>query len=425
MPKVHDPYETRRLGGAILVLAAVAFAATVVLPRIDFTRPARHHFDVPLDRGVGSLSTDSRVLLAGVSIGRVTSTDPSRSSDGRVDVVRVEIAVDPEIPLGRGTAAQLVSPVIGTGTDVRLLPSPGTRLQDGAALEWVPPPDFLERVFGADDAAAIRRLSRNLESVRDWSADHGSEVTAEIASIREDLEALRSLTRPNSATWIPTLRSVQGDVAESRERLGRLEAAFGAFRASWDRLKASFTDARTAWSAALPVGGGVFNELRLLERAPSIEPIETSTNAILEAWGRLEPRWLTLISRLADLISTIERRLPNTAANVALAAGQFTGLLDDLESDPIPAAGQALGVLLGMVPSEGRRIQIERAEALRGYVRAMGDLQRALNAIERAAVEAGDPTPARAAAIEADLLEALRRLRDAEQAAIRVWAPAP
>lgn len=425
MPTAPDQKATRRLGGAILLLAALAFVATAVVPRLEFARPHRYRFEVPLDRGVGMLEVDSRVLLAGLPVGRVTAADPARSGDGRFDVVSVEIAVDPEIRLGDGTAAQLVAPLLGTGTDVRLLPSGGTILESGATIPWIPPPDVLETIFGATQARSLRRIERDVERLTTWYEAHDEEISSIFAEIDADLDEIEATGRRDAEAWSATWSRIATGL-DSVEAAGRaIRPPASRLAEAWNRLATGFERSEKTFGGIMPAGGGSLDELRLLAAAPDLSPIESRAVAIEAVWAQFRPRWANLVAHLGRIAEPLRAELPYALANTTLAGNELTGLIDSAEADPLPIAGEALGVLLGLIPSEERRVAMAKAEALRDYVRAIMDLRRTIDAIDRShGARAGLPI-AVPPELKARLSQALAALAEAEQAAVRAWAPEP
>ena len=424
MPPAPDPNAHRRLGGLVLLLAAGAFAGTLLLPRIEFSRPRLHRFEVPLDRGVGSLEVGSDVMLAGLQVGRVTAADPARSADGRFDVVAVQIAVDPEIHLGDGTTAQLVAPILGTGTDVRLLPGDGPAISDGAVIPWMPPPGFLETVFGHRHAASLHRIGRDFDRLVEWYDDHSEEVGSTLRAIDEQLSRIEAMRKRDVAAWSGTWSRTEAGL-ESIERLAATARAQAkSLGEAWRRMVEAFQNSGKGLASAVPAGGGVIDELKLMSSTPRFEPIERRVFAIEAVWAVFRPGWADLVTHLDEVAGVARSRLPYVFANAMLASGEFTGLLDDVEADPLGVAGQAIGTLLGFIPSGDRRLAMARADALRDYVRAITELRETLAAVDRVDI-VSNGVPAVPTALRHRLAEALAALADAEQAAVRAWAPSP
>jgi len=425
MPSAPDQQATRRLGGAILLVAALAFVAIAVVPRLQFVQPHRYRFEVPLDRGVGMLEVDSSVLLAGLPVGRVTAAEPARSRDGRFDVVAVEIAVDPDIRLGEGTSAQLVVPLLGTGTDVRLLPSDGRPLADGETIAWIPPPGFLETLLGARQARSIRGIEEDLRRVGEWYDAHDEEIAAVFEEIGRDVEAIEAARRRDFAAWSTSWSRLRTGLDGIETAASAIAEPASRLSAAWDRLVEGFEASARNFGGVMPAGGGSLDELRMLSAAPDIAPLERRAEAVEAVWAALRPRWADLISHVGDLPMLVRNSLSHALANTTLAGNELTGLLDSAESDPLPVAGEALGVLLGLIPSGTQRIETAKADALRGYVRAIMDLKATIEAIDRVNAIASGPGVAVPVELKDRLAEALRSLADAERAAVRAWTPAP
>lgn len=423
MPTAPDQKATRRLGGAILLTTALAFAATAIVPRIDFVRPDRYRFEVPLDLGVGTLEVDSRVLLAGLPVGRVTAADPARSDDGRFDVVAVEFAVDPNIRLGTGTAAQLVAPLLGTGTDVRLLPGEGPRLENGAMVRWLPQPDLLESLFGPEQAGRLRRIATDLDRVGEWYDAHDEEIAAFLDAMEEDFERIEAMAGPDLEGWGGSRSSIATNLRVVETASNAIGDSFSRLSEAWKRLLGNFDASKKRFGGVTPVGGGSLEQLELLSATPDFEPIESRATAIEAIWARVRPRWADLVSHFGAIVELVRADLPYALANARLAGNELTGLIDSAESDPIPIAGEALGVLLGLIPSEDRRVAMAKAESLRDYVRAMMELRETLAAIDRVNASAAGSALAVPAELKTRLSKVLADLAAAEQAALRAWAP--
>jgi hypothetical protein len=425
MPTAPDQRATRRLGGVILLLGALSFAATAVVPRLDFVRPHVHRFEVPLDRGVDMLEAGSSVRLAGLPVGRVSAANPARSRDGRFDVVAVEIAVDPDIVLGEGTAVQLVAPLLGTGTDVRLLPGDGPPIADGATLPWVPPPDLLESVFGRSHADTLRRIQGDIERLTAWYDDHHEEIASILDAIEADVTEIGNVGRRDVETWSESWTRLQGGIERARAATAPLRTAASALSYAWDRLAAGFKNSAKTFGGVMPAGGGSLDELRMLSAAPDLTPVEARAAAIEATWTLFRPRWAALVSHVGEAAEVARMELPYALANTTLAGNELTGLLDDAETDPLPIAGEALGVLLGLIPGEDGRRAMARADALRSYVRAIMDLKAVIEAIDRVHAISSGSGVAIPADARARLTRALEALLDAERAAVRAWTPAP
>lgn len=425
MPTAPDQRATRRLGGAILLVAALAFAATAVVPRLQWSRPHHYRFEVPLDRGVGMLEVDSSVLLAGLPVGRVTAAEPARSRDGRFDVVAVDIAVDPDIRLGEGTSAQLAVPLLGTRADVRLLPSDGRPLADGETIAWIPPPGFLETLLGARQARSIRGIEEDLRRVGEWYDDRHEEIASMLDAIEADVAAIGDAGRRDVETWSESWTRLQGGIERARAATAPLRTAASALSYAWDRLAAGFKNSAKTFGGVMPAGGGSLDELRMLSAAPDLTPVEARAAAIEATWTLFRPRWAALVSHVGEAAEVARMELPYALANTTLAGNELTGLLDDAETDPLPIAGEALGVLLGLIPGEDGRRAMARADALRSYVRAIMDLKAVIEAIDRVhAISSGSGVAVPADA-KARLTRAVEALLDAERAAVRAWTPVP
>jgi len=425
MPTTPRPQATRRLGGAILLLAALAFAATAIVPRIEFVRPDHYRFEVPLDRGVGKLEVDSRVLLAGLPIGRVTAADPARSEDGRFDVVAVQIAVDPRIRLGEGTAAQLVAPLLGTGTDVRLLPAGGTPLEEGATLPWIPPPDFLETLLGPERVRVIAAIEADFEGVAAWYEAHDEEIAGFFDEIAGNIDRVETDRRRDVERWTESWSQTRTGLDAIESSWRALQASVSRISEAWNRLVGNVEASSKRFGGVMPAGGGSLKQLELISSVPDFAHIESKVAAIEAVWAPLRPRWADLVSHLGGVAAVVRAELPYALANTTMAGNELTGLIDSAESDPLPIAGEALGVLLGLVPTGDQRVAMAKADALRDYVRAMMALREAVDAIDRVRVAGDGGGLAIPVELKRRLSQALADLADAERAAVQAWAPTP
>lgn len=149
-----------KVGLLVVLFAAMIVGAYAVLQQSLFTKPTQKYIGEFPD--AGGVAVGTRILLAGVRVGQVSSVELASTR-----LARVGLEIDEGVRLPRGSAVQLPSSLIGLGENpLIIIPGPNDRdiLPEGSVLPGTKA-SALDNFF-PEARDTVKELNLTLASVR-------------------------------------------------------------------------------------------------------------------------------------------------------------------------------------------------------------------------------------------------------------------
>jgi len=379
----------------------------------------------PMDVGVAGLQPGSKVMLAGMEVGRVESVRRVEEG-GRVVAMEADVQVASTVALHDDARAFLTQPILGgvSGINITNVGMSGPTLAEGGSLVGGIAPGLLAQIgLGPEQAEQVFAIMDNIER----ATREADELVARVDRIAEAFES-----------------DAEGSATDIRQVLADLRAFTSRFTGEhgWDgRVDAILADAQSNMAEVHRIREG------LEETVTNADGLVTDARGMLDenrpAIGHIVQDSEAIVSRVRFETAVRFEELLDTGVLALASYGDLGGRLNQMVTREYPQIRRTLAnvretsdqakLAMGELRSQPWRLldaptaqELEREPlyaAARSYAVAVADLRAASEALETAigSAETRDatgeslPGAAELAGMARSVDEAFGRYREAEQ----------
>ncbi|MFG0307085.1 MAG: MlaD family protein [Phycisphaerales bacterium JB040] len=409
--------------GSLALALGISFWLGEVSERLGSKAGYTVHF--PMDVGVAGLQPGSKVMLAGMEVGRVERVRRVEQS-GRVVAMEADVLVNDAVALHQDARAFLTQPILGgvSGINITSVGLTGAPLGEGGSIEGGVAPGLLAQVgLGPEQAEQIFAILDNIERATreadelaarmdNIAAAFETDAEGSATDIRQVLADLRAFTARFTGDngWDTRIERILADAQSNMAEVQSLREGVAQTVANADGFvtdaRAILGENRPGIAAIVQDGEAIVSRVRFETAVRFEELLDTGVLALAS--------YSDLGGRLNQMVTREYPQIRRTLANVRETSDQAKLAMGELRSQPWRLLDAPTGQELEREPLYA---------AARAYAVAVADLRAASESLEtaigsaetRASSGENLPGAAELAGMARSVDEAFKRYQDAEQ----------